>query len=122
MLRLRIFAALLAMLTLAVAIWVWQAQDVGEVAVALVVASACLAVVTPFDAPNPARRWRVLIACLAYVMAVGAAMALAYAADFPGSLMTALLLLAELGLGLTGWALATRKRRRISGSQRYYDN
>ncbi|WP_375427099.1 hypothetical protein [uncultured Sphingomonas sp.] len=122
MVRLRIFASILAILSLAVAVWAWVGEVAAGIPVALFVAAACLAIVTPFDAPNPARRTRVLIACFAHVAALAAAMALAYFSAAPGALMTALLLLTELGLGLTGWAIATRNRRRMSGSRRYFDN
>lgn len=122
MVRLRVFASMLAMLSLAVAVWAWTQEAAGEVLVALLTAAACLAAVTPFDAPDPPRRTRMLIACLAYVVAAAAAMALAYLDGAPGALMTALLLLAEFGLGLVGWASATRGRRRMSGSRRYFDN
>lgn len=123
MLRLRIFASILAFLSLAVAVWAWLGDVAREVPIALVVAAACLAIVTPFDAPDPPRRTRVLIACLAHIAALAAALMLArIGGGASGALMTALFLLAELGLGLAGWAFATRRRRRMSGSKRYYDN
>lgn len=121
MLRLRVFASVLAVLSLAVAVWVRIGEPRGGVFIALLVAAACLAIVTPFDAPDPRRRTRVVIGCLAYVMALGAAIFLARTAA-SGSLTIALFLLAELGLGLACWAIATRNRRRMSGVQRYYDN
>lgn len=123
MLRLRIFASILAILSLAVAVWAWVGDVARETPVALLVAAACLAIVTPFDAPDPRRRTRVLVASLAHVAALAAALALArLGGGASGALTTALFLLAELGLGLAGWALATRGRRRMSGSRRYYDN
>lgn len=123
MLRLRIFASIMAVLSIAVAVWAWLGDVARESSIALLVAAACLAIVTPFDAPDPRRRTRMLIACLAHVAALAAALMLArIGGGASGALITALFLLTELGLGLAGWVFATRRRRRMSGSRRYYDN
>lgn len=122
MLRLRMFGSLLSVLSLATAVWAWMTAA-SSVFFALLVAAICLAIVSPFDAPDPRRRTWVLIACLAYVAALATAVVFSRTGAFPsGALTGALFLLADLGVGLTCWALATRNRRRMSGSRRYYDN
>ena len=122
MVRLRIFASILSMLSLAVSLWAWRRAFDQEVLAALLIAAACLAIVSPFDAPNPPQRRRVLIASLAYVVALSAAIALAHASAASGALLSTLVLLGLLGIGLAGWAFATRNRRRLTGFQGYYDN
>lgn len=92
------------------------------ISVALLAASACLAVVIPFDAPERRQRNRVVIACLAYTVIVAGAVTVALGLSYSGLLLAALVLLLLSGAGLTMWALATRKRRRMSASSRYYDN
>ena len=121
MLRLRVFASIIARLSLAGAVWVRIGGSRGSVFIALLVATACLTIVTPFDAPDPRRRTRVVIGCLAYVAGLGTALFLAHTAD-ADSLTIVLFLLVELGLGLTCWAIATCNRRRMSGLKGYYDN
>ena len=65
---------------------------------------------------------RVLLACLAYVGGIGAALVFAHGVPDAGMLMFALILLVMMGVGMTLWAFATRKRRRMPRSSRYYDN
>lgn len=121
--RVRVSASLLAVSSVFAALWMWIAQDnAGVVVVLLILAAAFLAVVAPFDAPDPARRTRVVIACVAYVAAVGVAIALAHATNGSGLLISVLSLLLEVGIAITCWGLATRNRRRAPKSQRYYDN
>lgn len=122
MLRLRICALLLVILTLVVAIWAWTMDDMMKIVIALLFASACLAVVSPFDAIEPRQRLRVLLVCMIYVAALAAAIFWAYTTAAPGLLTSALVLLAQAGIGLVLWAFATRKRRRIPSARRYYDN
>ena len=119
--RLRIFASILSVLSLAIALWALMQWAAGEVSIALLIAAACLAIVSPFDAPDPRRRTRVMFACLAHVAAIATALLLARAVG-SGSLTGALAMLVALGVGLACWALATRNRRRMSGLQRYYHN
>ena len=122
MVRLRIFASIVSMLSLAVSLWVSKGPVTGEVLVALLAAAACLAVVSPFDAPDPPQRRRVLIASLAYVAILSIAMMHARAdAAATGALMVALVLLTLLGIGLAGWAFATRNRRRFASYHGYYN-
>lgn len=122
MLRLRICALLLVVVTLIVAIWAWTTDDMMRVALSLLFASACLGVGSSFDAIEQRRRWRVLLSCLVYVAVVATAIIWAYVAAAPGLLTGALVLLAQIGIGLTLWAIATRKRRRMPSARRYYDN
>ncbi len=121
LLRLRMFGSLLSVLSLAIAVWAWMTEAASPVFFALLIAAICLAIVAPFDAPDPRRRTRVLIACLAYLAALATAIVFSHTVA-SGTLTSALFLLAELGVGLTCWALATRNRRRVSGLKRYYDN
>lgn len=122
MLRLRICALVLAVVTLFVAVWAWVDYATAEVSISLLFAAMCLAVVAPFDATEPRRRWRVSLACLVYVGAIAAAIIWAYNAAAPGLITGALVLLAQTGLGLTLWALAIRKRQKTPFARRYYDN
>lgn len=115
-------ALLLVIVTLFVAVWAWTMDDMIRVVIALLFGSACLAVVSASDAIEPRRRWRVLLACLVYVAVVATAIIWAYTAAAPGLLTSALVLLAQIGIGLTLWAFATRKRRRMPSARRYYDN
>jgi 4-amino-4-deoxy-L-arabinose transferase-like glycosyltransferase len=122
MLRLRLFASLLSVLTLAaMALAVVSGVPIAT-AVALLAAAACLAAIAPFDAPEPRQRWRVVLACAIYVGAVAAALLFAYPAPDTGLLKFVLILLGLGGVGLTLWAFATRRRRRMPRSSRYYDN
>lgn len=122
MLRLRICAFLLSILTLATAVWAWFAYDALKLGIASLFAALCLVLVVPFDATEPRRRWRVLLGCLVYVAAMAAAIFLAYRDEVSGLVSAALVLLTLAGTGLTLWALATRKRRRTPSYRRYYDN
>jgi hypothetical protein len=122
MLRLRICAFLLVILTLATAVWAWLEHDALKLGIASLFAAACLAMVVPFDATELRRRWRVLLGCLVYVAAMAVATFLAYKDDISGLISGALVLLVLAGIGLTLWALATRKRRRTPSYRRYYDN
>lgn len=122
MIRLRIAASLLSILTLVSAVWLQGRGAAIGVVIALGIAAACLAVVAPFDAPDPPRRRLVLGACLAYAGAAALGLALALGSGARGALAAweALLLLA--GLALSGWAFATRNRRRSRGWNRYFEN
>ena len=121
MLRIRVCASFLSILSVAIAAWAWVGRAAGGVFIALLIAAACLAIILPFDAPDPPRRTRVVVGCFAYMSALTVAIIFAKNAD-SSALLKALFLLAQLGAGLTCWALATRNRRRASGLRRYYDN
>lgn len=122
MLRLRIFASLLSILTLASALRLQGQGAAIAVVGALGFAAACLAVVAPFDAPDPPRRRFVLGACLLYAGAAALALMLTLGSGARGVSVVweALLLLA--GLALSVWAFATRNRRRSRGWNRYFEN
>ncbi|MCU6455094.1 hypothetical protein LPN01_13500 [Sphingomonas sp. A2-49] len=122
MLRLRIFASLLSVLSLATMALAFVMGAPVATSIALLAAAAVLAMVAPFDAPDPRQRIRVLLACLAYVGGIGAALVFAHGVPDAGMLMFALILLVMMGVGMTLWAFATRKRRRMPRSSRYYDN
>lgn len=88
---------------------------------AVVLGAACLAIVAPFDAPAPRERVRVVLACMAYSILIGVATVAAQRVEAPTLLMLALVFLLICGTSITCWALATRRRRRIPASHRYYD-
>lgn len=113
MTRLRIFASILSVVTLLATAWLYRGGAAIGMVAAAVLAAACLAAVAPFDAPGPPQRRRVLLACLAYVGAAGIAVALGAGAGDPR--VGLLLPFPLLGLALSGWAFATRNRRRSSG-------
>lgn len=122
MLRLRIFASVVSILSLATMLLaILVAAPIG-VAIALLVAAACLAIVAPFDARDSARRLRVLVAGLAYLVAVAVALLFTRGGSTEPTLLIALTVLLQLGVGIACWAFATRKRRRMPQSRRYFDN
>lgn len=122
MARIRAAAAFLSILTMAIGAWALVAGASWPVVLALAVSAALLALMCPFDAPDPGRRTIVALACLAHGSAVGAATVLTQLDGAAGSLVIAQVVLAEVGLALAGWALATRNRRRLPGSSRYFEN
>lgn len=122
MLRLRICASIVSMLSAATVILALVLGTGPVVPIVLLTAAACLAIVSPFDAPNPRERTRVSIACLAYFTALAAAFALVLIAAISSTLTIAILTLLQFGVVLTCWAFATRNRRRIPRSRRYFDN
>ncbi len=119
--RIRFFAALLSILSLLVASGAWIQGGALKEVVALIFASACLAIVSPFDAPERKQRTRVLIACLCAEGAVAAALALRYVDAGTDTLVIALVVLVQLSNGLTCWVLATRNRRRKTLAECYFD-
>lgn len=121
MVRLRMFASALSILTLLVTLLAWLQGGSWITVLALVLGAACLAAVAPFDAPSPRERWRVVIACGAYTLAVAAAAVVAQRAEAKVIVMLPTVLLVLAGVSLAFWAIATRKRRRIPASRRYYD-
>ncbi len=121
MVRLRMFASALSILTLLVTLLAWLQGGSWITLVALVLAAACLAIVAPFDAPSPRERWRVVIACGAYSIAAAAAVVAAQRVESKITVMVPIVVLVLAGVSLAFWAIATRKRRRIPASRRYYD-
>lgn len=122
MLRLRIFACAISFLTLLLAVWAWIGASAAGVALLAIGAAGALAIVCPFDAATPWQRTRVTALCIVYVAAVAAALLLSVRTGAPRGVTIPLVLLVELGLGLACWAVATRKRRRMPASRRYFDN
>lgn len=121
MARLRVFASALSILSLLVTVLLQLQTVAAAVLAAVLVGAACLAIVAPFNAPDPPRRKRVVAACIAYIGAMAAAIVLALAtgADMLPTLWLAVLL--AFGLALGGWAFKTRNRRRNQGWGGYYD-
>lgn len=121
MARIRFFVGVLALLSILVALWAAVLEGERIAAGVLVAAAACLGAVCSFDAPDPRRRTRVVLACGVYVVLLGVLIVYTHNLRDAWSVTVALFLLLEAGVGLTGWALATRKRSRLPGSSRYYD-
>ena len=122
MLRLRISASIVSLLSLATVILAMVVGAWPGVTIALLAAAACLAIVAPFDAPNPPERIRVMIACLTYLAALMAALMLLQVTVFSRALAIAIVALLQCGIVLACWAFATRNRRRLPHSRRYFDN
>ena len=121
MAKIRVSAALLSILSLLAAAFLLL-RSTGLVTVALVVlAAACLAVVAPFDAPDPPKRKRVLAGCVGYVAGILVATALAARSPDEPYLAQALLFLAGCGAVLGGWAFRVRNWRRHGGLRPYYE-
>jgi hypothetical protein len=122
MLRLRIFAGVLSLLAVATGILAIVVGASIGVPVALAFAAACLGSVAPFDATSRWHRTRVVFAGVAFLAGVAVALVLARGETGANPLLLALVGLAQLGVGLTCWAFAIRKRRRMPRSRRYFDN
>jgi len=122
MLRLRITASFVSMLSFAMMVLAYLVGAPVATSFALLVAGLLLAVVAPFDAPAPRQRLRVVAACAMYAAAVAAALVFAYAMPDARTLILGLVLLLLTGVGLTLWAVATCNRRRIPQHMRYYMN
>lgn len=122
MLRLRITASLLSMLSLAMMTLAYLTGAPATTSIALLAAAISLFSIAPFDAPSPRQRIRVVVACVVHVVGVAAGLASIYATpDFP--VMTlGLVGLLLAGVGITLWAFATRRRRRMPQYMRYYTN
>ena len=122
MLRIRIFAAVLSLLAL-LTVGLSVITEAGfAVVIALLAAAICLAIIAPFDAPAPRQRLRILLASIAYLLALLAALALTYTTPASNPLLIALVLQIQLGVALTCWVVVTRKRRRMPHARRYFDN
>lgn len=123
MARVRLTAAMLALLTVLIAILFWFLPDISlETILFTAVAAGCLAIVTPFEARNPPARKRVLAACVVYVVMIIVASGFAFMgiADRATPLGT-LAALAVGGLSLVFWSFGIRNRVSRPQWRDYYD-
>lgn len=121
--RVRLTAAMLALLTVLISILFWFMPDVGlETILCTVIAAGCLGVVAPFEARDPPARKRVLAACVAFVVLIGVAswFALQMQAERAAP-MGALAMLAAGGLILVVWSFGIRNRVSRPQWRDYYD-
>lgn len=121
--RVRLTAAMLALLTVLIAILFWFLPDISlETILCTAIAAGCLAVVTPFEARNPPERKRVLAACVVYVLLIGGAIGFAFQGVAERAApMGALSALALGGLILVFWSFGIRNRVSRPQWRDYYD-
>ena len=121
--RVRLTAAMLALLTVLITILFWFNPDVGlEIVLCTAIAAGCLGIVAPFEARDSAARKRVLAACVAFTVMIG--VATGFALQMPGERMTAMSALAILGAGgliLVIWSFGIRNRVSRPKWRDYYD-
>jgi hypothetical protein len=121
--RVRLTAAMLALLTVLIAILFWFIPDVSlETVASTAVAAGCLAIVAPFEAHAPPARKRVLAGCIAFVVMIGVASG--FALQMPAERATPMGALAVLGLGgliLALWSFGIRNRVSRPQWRDYYD-
>ncbi|QDZ08563.1 hypothetical protein FPZ24_14685 [Sphingomonas panacisoli] len=121
--RVRLTAALLALVTVLIAALFWFLPDVSvETVICTAIAAGCLAIVAPFEARYPPERKRVLAACVVYVVMIGVALGFAFQgyADRAAP-MGALGALAAVGLILVLWSFGIRNRVSRPAWRDYYD-
>jgi|GEM_PF-2135331 len=121
--RVRLTAAMLALLTVLIAALFWFIPDVSlETILCTAIAAGCLAIVTPFEARDPPARKRVLAACIAYVVMIGVGAGFAFlgVAD-RATPMGTLAALGLGGLGLVFWSFGIRNRVSRPQWRDYYD-
>jgi len=121
--QVRLTAAMLALLTVLIAILFWFLPDVSvETVLCTAIAAGCLAIIVPFEAREPPARKRVLAACVVYVGLIGGALAFALQgiADHVAP-MGALVALAAAGLALVLWSFGIRNRVSRPQWRDYYD-
>ena len=120
--RLRMAAAVLALLTALLDLLI--AQDPGihkSVIVAAALAAVCLGIVTPFNASKPPERKRVVFACAAFLVMIGVALACALLFGGEARPLGAMAVLTAAGIVLLIWAYKTRNRVRRSVWHNYFD-
>lgn len=121
--QVRLTAALLALLTVMIAVMFWFLPDISlETVACTAVAAGCLGVVVPFEAREPPARKRVLLGCVAFVVMIGVAtgFALQMPAERAGPIGT-LATLAVVGLILVVWSFGIRNRVSRPQWRDYYD-
>ncbi|MBN8806750.1 MAG: hypothetical protein J0I47_00710 [Sphingomonas sp.] len=120
--RIRVVAAILALLTATMAGLFWLVPGIGmETIAGCGVAALCLLIVVPFDASEPPARKRVLAACVAFVVAVGVALGFAIETSVDLGPLSALAGVEFVGLILAVWSFTVRNRRRRALWSDYYD-
>lgn len=121
--RVRLTAAMLALLTVLIAILFWFVPDINlETILCTAIAAVCLIVVVPFEAQEPPARKRVLAGCVAFVVMIGVASGFAFQA--PAERAAPMGALAMLGLGgviLVAWSFGIRNRVSRPQWRDYYD-
>ena len=120
--RLRVMAAALAILTALTAWLIALDPSVqGSVIVSAAIAAACLAAPTPFEALDPPARKLVALACAAFLVAIGGALALAVRTGSQNGSLAVLAVLTASGVVMAVWSFRIRNRRRRASWQNYYD-
>ena len=120
--RLRIVAAALAVLTALVDWMIALDPSVqGGVVVSAAIAAACLATATPFEALDPPARRLVALACAAFLLAIGCALALAVNTGSQKAPIAVLAALTASGVVMAVWSFLIRNRRRRADWKNYYD-
>ena len=121
--RVRLTAAMLALLTVLIAILFWFIPDISlETITFTAIAAGCLAIVAPFEANEPPARKRVLAACAVFVVMIGVAMWFVFQAPADRAApMGALGMLALGGLVLVVWSFGIRNRVSRPQWRDYYD-
>ena len=121
--RVRLTAAMLALLTGLITILFWFMPEVGlETIVCTTVAAACLAIASMFEANEPPARKRMVVVCALFVLLIGVAAAFVLLAPAERAApMGALAMLAACGLGLTIWSFGIRNRVSRPQWRDYFD-
>ena len=121
--RVRLTAAMLALLTVLIAILFWFMPDVGlETILCTALAAGALLIVAPFEARDPPARKRVLAGCVVYVILIGVAAGFAF--QMPAERATPMGVLAALAFGgliLVFWSFGIRNRVSRPQWRDYYD-
>jgi O-antigen/teichoic acid export membrane protein len=117
-----LIVAIVAFLTALIAALLYLNPDVSEdSAVSCSVAAICLALVAPFEALEPQARKRVVAGCVAFVVAIVIAFALAVQSTDDRAPLGALGSLASVGIVLVAWSFTIRNRRHRPQWRDYYD-
>ena len=121
--RVRLAAAMLALLTVLITILFWFMPDVGlETIVCTTAGAASLAMVSMFEARNPPARKLVVVVCAVFVLLIGVAAAFVFQAPAERTApMGALAMLATGGLILAGWSFSIRNRISRPQWRDYFD-
>ncbi|KQU53208.1 hypothetical protein ASG67_10375 [Sphingomonas sp. Leaf339] len=120
MIKIRLWAALWALTTLALSLLLFGSPVVKiGLPIALALSSLCLVAIVPFNARKRGARIRVALGCALYSLGTLIALGVAIVERAPLPLAALVLLFALFGFFLTGWAWFTRNRQRRAG---YFDN
>ncbi|QDZ08661.1 hypothetical protein FPZ24_15285 [Sphingomonas panacisoli] len=115
-------AALVAILTALIAGLLYINPDISvNVAICCLIAASCLAIVAPFEALEPAARKRICVGCIAFVVAIVIAFALAIQTTDDRGPLGALASLATGGIVLAAWSFTIRNRRGRPQWRNYFD-